>query len=158
MGASGDRGDFESACPALHLAAYQAAYRLLGDRAAAEDAAQEALARAFVRWSRVADHALPWVVRVATNLGIDEARRRVPRRGVLVDDVPVDGDVDRRLDLVRALARLPKRQREVVALRYLADLDDAAVARTLGISTGAVKQHAARGLAALRLDASMEVG
>jgi RNA polymerase sigma factor (sigma-70 family) len=49
-----------------------------------------------------------------------------------------------------ALARLPRRQREVVLLRYVGDVSETEVARTLGISNGAVKQHAARGLAALR--------
>ena len=55
-----------------------------------------------------------------------------------------------RVDLVRALRALPRRQREVVALRYLADRPEAEVADLLGCSAGAVKQHAHRGLAALR--------
>ena len=50
-----------------------------------------------------------------------------------------------------ALRRLPRRQREVVTLRYLADVPEAEVARLLGISAGSVKTHASRGLAALRL-------
>jgi RNA polymerase sigma factor (sigma-70 family) len=54
------------------------------------------------------------------------------------------------VDLVRALRALPRRQREVVALRYLADRPEAEVADLLGCSAGAVKQHAHRGLAALR--------
>ena len=48
------------------------------------------------------------------------------------------------------LRSLPRRQREAVALRYLADLPEAAVAAHLGCSVGAVKQHTHRGLAALR--------
>jgi RNA polymerase sigma factor (sigma-70 family) len=146
--------EFEDRCADLHRAAYQAGFRLLGDRAAAEDIAQEAVARCLVRWTRVADHAVPWVVRVATNLGIDEARRRQRHRQPVEQTAPLI-DLDRRQDLVRVLARLPRRQREVVALRYLADLDDSSVARALGLSLGSVKQHAARGLAALRRDPSM---
>ena len=48
------------------------------------------------------------------------------------------------------LATLPKRQREVVVLRYLADLSEAQTAAALGCAPGTVKTHAARGLEALR--------
>lgn len=54
------------------------------------------------------------------------------------------------VELVAALRSLPRRQREVVALRYLADLPEAEVAALLGCAPGTVKQHAHRGLAALR--------
>ena len=54
--------------------------------------------------------------------------------------------------LVAALGRLPRRQREVLTLRYYADLSEAQIADALGISAGAVKAHAHRGLAALRHD------
>jgi len=56
-----------------------------------------------------------------------------------------------RMELVTHLARLPRRQREVVVLRYLADLPEAAVAEALGCSVGTVKRHASRGLGSLRL-------
>jgi RNA polymerase sigma factor (sigma-70 family) len=49
-----------------------------------------------------------------------------------------------------ALAELPRRQREVIALRYYVDLSEAEIAETLGISRGAVKSHASRGAASLR--------
>ena len=49
-----------------------------------------------------------------------------------------------------ALQRLPRRQREVLALRYYLDLDEASIAAALGISRGAVKSHSSRGAAALR--------
>lgn len=52
--------------------------------------------------------------------------------------------------LIDALARLPQRQREVVVLRYWSDLSEAQVAELLGVSAGAVKSHAHRGLVALR--------
>ena len=54
--------------------------------------------------------------------------------------------------LVAALTRLPKRQREVVVLRYLADLPEQEVAEQLGTSVGSVKQHAHRATARLRRD------
>ena len=55
-----------------------------------------------------------------------------------------------RVDLNRALGTLPPRQREVVLLRYVADLPELEVARQLECSPGTVKTHASRGLAALR--------
>jgi RNA polymerase sigma-70 factor (sigma-E family) len=57
---------------------------------------------------------------------------------------------ERRQQVLDALQQLPRRQREVLALRYYLDLDEAAIAATLGISRGAVKSHASRGAAALR--------
>jgi RNA polymerase sigma factor (sigma-70 family) len=55
-----------------------------------------------------------------------------------------------RVTLAKQLAALPRRQRDVVALRYLADLTEAQVAALLGVSQGSVKRHAQRGLSALR--------
>ncbi len=52
--------------------------------------------------------------------------------------------------MIDALQPLPRRQREVLALRYYLDLSEREIAQTLGISAGAVKSHASRGAAALR--------
>ncbi len=52
--------------------------------------------------------------------------------------------------VIDAMARLPRRQREVLALRYYLDLSEREIAETLGISPGAVKSHASRGADALR--------
>ncbi len=57
---------------------------------------------------------------------------------------------ERRAAVLDALRALPDRQREVLALRYYLDLSEADIASTLGISRGAVKSHASRGVAALR--------
>jgi DNA-directed RNA polymerase specialized sigma24 family protein len=128
--------------------AYAVAYVVLGDRTESEDVAQETMARALVRWRRVADHAEPWVVRVAGNLAIDHARKRSRRRALPGTDVP--GPDGRYIDLQRALLGLSARQRDVVVMRYLADLPEVDVAATLKCSVGTVRTHAARGLAALR--------
>jgi RNA polymerase sigma factor (sigma-70 family) len=88
---------------------------------------------------------------VATNLSIDLARKgdriadHAPAEGAVDDD-----DVAIRLALVEALSRLPRRQREAVALRHLAGLSEQQVADALRVSTGSVKTHLHRGLAALR--------
>jgi RNA polymerase sigma-70 factor (sigma-E family) len=149
MGAA--RVVFDDAYPRLFARAYRAAYRLLGDQGEAEDVAQESLTRALVRWRKVSEYAEPWVVRVATNLAIDAIRRKARLSAEEVERaVLVDAHADERVDLVRALTALPRRQREVVVLRYLGDFAEDDVARTLGLSNGTVKSHASRGLLALR--------
>jgi RNA polymerase sigma-70 factor (sigma-E family) len=144
---------FEEAFDGLYARAYGVAFQLIGSRPEAEDIAQETLARAYVRWTSVRDYAGPWAVRVAGNLSIASWRRssRSARFLARADHTPTaDAPTADRVDLHRALSRLSKRQREVVVLRYLGDLAEAEVARVLGCSAGSVKQHASRGLAALR--------
>lgn len=134
----------------LHAVGYRAGYAVLGRRAEAEDCAQEAMARALVRWSRIEDHAAAWVARVSTNLALDRVRklgRIAPARRDERSDDPV---ADRRRDLVVALRALPKRQREAVVLRFLVDLSEHETARAMGCATGTVKSASARGLDRLR--------
>jgi DNA-directed RNA polymerase specialized sigma24 family protein len=121
--------------------------------------AQETLASTLVRWSRLKDRPEGWVTRVASNLAIDRYRRR--RRPVPAMTGPVglvDPFLGERGDLVVALRRLPRRQREAVVLRYLGDLSEAQVALEMGCSIGAVKSHGARGLHALRRQLSAPTG
>ncbi len=142
---------FDLAFEGLYRLAYRVAFRLLGDRGDAEDVAQEALARAALRWSRLEDRPEGWVTRVASNLAIDRIRRR--RRTLPPPNRPlglVDLHVGERGDLVNGLRRLPRRQREAVVLRYLADFSEADAAIVMHCSVGTVKSHCARGLAALR--------
>ena len=141
----------------LFVPAYDLAYRLLGTREDAQDAASEAMARALADWKRVSTlpHLRPWVLRVTSNVAIDMVRRRraTPdgdRVGGALASAATDGDTEERIVLNGVLARLPRRQLEVVILRYLADLSEEDVATSLGISPGSVKTHASRGLAALR--------
>ena len=139
---------FDDAAPELYAVAYRVAFRMLGNRHDAEEIAQEICARALMRWATVEPYAPAWAARTASNLVIDSHRRS--RRwlpGVPEVGMPADGE---RVDLVRALRSLPRRQRDVVVLRYLADLSEQDVADRLGCSLGSVKQHAHRGLAALR--------
>ena len=151
-----DTGGFEEAFPSLFVVAYHVTYRLLGSVAEAEDAAAEAVARALVSWPRVGglQYREAWVARVAGNVAIDEIRRRRRRRlppwpaGGQTSDKAEEAAL--RIALGAALASLSPRQREVIALRYLADLDDAQVSRVLGISVNSVKKHAMRGRTALR--------
>ena len=66
------------------------------------------------------------------------------------------GPDGQRVDLHRALDTLSRRQREVLVLRFLADLPEADVAKVLGCSVGSVKQHASRGLATLRTSMAVD--
>lgn len=132
----------------LFAAAYRTAYRVLGVRAEAEDVAQEACARACSRWGQVGGYGVPWTVRVAGNLAIDVVRAR--RRQSVVTGPPPDPRLEEHLDLQRALLALPRRQRQVVVCRFLADLSEAETARVLGMSLGTVKSTSSRGVVALR--------
>ena len=144
---------YDDAFDALARIAYRVAYRVLGDRDDALDIAQESMARAFERWRKVAPYTEPWVARVVTNLAIGQWRRRRRDHASLSDVAVVDIEPAtlERVDLVRLLEALPRRQREVLALRFLADLSEADVAAALGCSVGSVKRHSHRGLPTLRL-------
>ena len=142
---------FEAAFKELFIPAYRVARRILGDPAAAEDIAAEALSRAYADWARVSQ--LPyrdaWVLRVATNLALNATRRRrllFPGTEARSDDEAATT----RVALAGALHRLPARQREVGVLRHLAGLSESEVAVRLGVSLGTVKTHLRRGHEALR--------
>src|SRR3954452_5295791 len=121
-----DGATFESRVPVLAPLAHRVGFRILGDRQAAEDVTQEALARAYARWPKVVDFDEAWVTRVVTNLALGEVRRRgrVDRHGTPSGAAPIDAVVVQRAELVAVLRRLSRRQREVVAMRYLADLPE----------------------------------
>jgi RNA polymerase sigma-70 factor (sigma-E family) len=142
--------DYEERFADLAQLAYRVAFRLTGDRSTAEDTAQEALARAYVRWPRIRGYAEAWVVRVSTNLVIGRWRRRQPTLAPVPDSPGIDAQLDERLALVAALRTLPRRQREVLALRYLGDLSIEQTAAQLGCTESTVKAHAARALRAMR--------
>jgi RNA polymerase sigma-70 factor (ECF subfamily) len=129
---------------------------ITGSRAAAEDAVQEALARAWERSERGEQiESLPaWVTRVAMNLSKSRLRRmRVEaRHREIPDQEPSDSGgaaTDARIDVARALAVLPHRQREVTVLRYYLGLNVTEIAETLDLHEGTVKTSLFRARAAL---------
>jgi RNA polymerase sigma-70 factor (ECF subfamily) len=138
----------------------------VGDPDTARELVDEAFARAWASWRTVSRHPAPkaWVVRTALNTGISRWRRR--RREVAVPDPamisdlagrggsPGSGQIDPRI--MAALLRLPVRQREVVALRLILDLDTARTAEVLGIAPGTVMAHLGRAMAALRAGLQLE--
>jgi RNA polymerase sigma-70 factor (sigma-E family) len=141
--------------------------RLLGtavlltqDRALAEDLLQTALARAWFAWGRIDGDPEPYVRRILVNTYTSWWRRRwngetpsdaMPER----PGADAHGASDTRHDLRSALARLPRRQRAVVVLRFYEDLTEREVARLLGCSVGTVKSQASKALARLRVDEAL---
>ncbi len=131
-------------------AVFRAVYLLCGDRQLAEDATQEAFARALARWRRLHDQ--PWAAGWVTTTALNVARRqlRVAGPGVVAgpDAWRASAD-DERLDLHAAIRALPTRQQEAVALHYLLDLPVAQAAAAMGCDEGTVKSHLHRARAAL---------
>jgi RNA polymerase sigma factor (sigma-70 family) len=128
------------------------ARRLTGDEGRAEDIASEAFTRAYVYWGRLKDDSrrAGWVIRVATNLAIDAARRRSTPTRSTAAAAGADDEVVTRMALVQAMRMLSRRERQVLALRYLAGFTEAEVAVSLGVSVGSVKTYSTRGLTRLR--------
>ncbi|GAB2925387.1 SigE family RNA polymerase sigma factor [Streptomyces mayteni] len=143
------------------------AYLLTGSHHDAEDLVQAVLAKVYVKWDRVRRAADPdaYAWRMLINAHRDRARRLRLREWPLSllptaegfaggDDSgpdPADEIADRDA-LVRALRRLPPRQRAAVVLRYVEDRSETEAARLLGTRVGTVRSQAARGLAKLRED------
>jgi RNA polymerase sigma factor (sigma-70 family) len=133
---------------------------IVGDQDSAQELVAEAFARACASWRTVSGHPAPaaWVVRTALNLNISRWRRRrevpVPDPDILAGrpaaataaQDPVDPQI------MAALRRLPARQRQVIALRLILDLDTSGTAQVLGITPNTVMAHMARALATLRSD------
>jgi len=127
-----------------------------GDRSAAEDAVQEALARAVVAQRRGTIDSLPaWVRVVALNQLRNRwrSRSREQKATQLLRDtqVPsgVDDELERSMDLATALASLSRRQREAVALHYRLGLSVTEAAQAMRVSDGTVKTLLSRARAAL---------
>jgi DNA-directed RNA polymerase specialized sigma24 family protein len=133
----------------------------VGDLDTARDLVDEAFARAWASWRTVSGHPAPaaWVVRTALNANISRWRRRrrevsVPDPGTVADPPMAGGSAGTLIDprIMAALMRLPARQRQVVALRLILDLDTGRTAEVLGIAPGTVMAHLGRAIAALRED------
>jgi RNA polymerase sigma-70 factor (ECF subfamily) len=129
---------------------------MVGDRRLAEDLVAEGFARAWASWPKVSKHPAPraWVLRTALNVRVSWWRRRrreVPLVGVDRLSEPGSGEgIDP--SIVAALNRLSSRQREVIVLRVLLDLDTHSTATVLGIAPGTVTAHLSRAADALQRD------
>lgn len=128
---------------------------LTADDQVADDLVQEVLAKAYVRWGRIAraDYPDRYVRRMLVNARNSWWRRAVNREvsvPAVRDAAVADADHGDRDALWRLVRALPERQRAVLVLRFYEDLDDTEIADILGCSPVTVRTHAMRGLAALR--------
>ncbi|MEV6795203.1 SigE family RNA polymerase sigma factor [Streptomyces sp. NPDC051320] len=147
---------------------YRAHYRsllglaalLLDDTASCEDVVQEAFIRVHSARKRVRDpeKTLAYLRQTVVNLSRSALRRRILGLKLLSKPMPdmasaEEGAYDllERDALKKAMRNLQRRQREVLVLRYFADMTEAQVAEALGISLGSVKAYGSRGIAALRV-------
>ncbi|MFJ6085816.1 SigE family RNA polymerase sigma factor [Streptomyces sp. NPDC092369] len=147
---------------------YRAHYRsllglaalLLDDTASCEDVVQEAFIRVHSARKRVRDpeKTLAYLRQTVVNLSRSALRRRILGLKLLSKPMPdmasaEEGAYDQleRDSLIKAMKGLQRRQREVLVLRYFADMTEAQVADSLGISLGSVKAYGSRGIAALRI-------
>ena len=148
---------FEDFAAARLPALLRYAVVLSGDRDEGHDLVQEVLARALVKWERIAGLQQPYayVRRMVTNEFLSARRRRrvrtvplTPRHDSAAPAPPEAGPDDELWQLVR---QLPPRQRAVLVLRYYEELNDSEIADVLGCRAGTVRGYASRALAALRI-------
>jgi RNA polymerase sigma-70 factor (sigma-E family) len=142
------------------------AYLVTGDAGHAEDLVQETLLQIARRWPRVLSMESPqgYARKILVNSALDGSKRRSRHRAELEAQTSPDGNrrweseisggvfaqVDQRIEMIRALAELPPRQRAALVLRYFDDLSESEVASTLGCSIGTVKSTTSRALEKMR--------
>jgi RNA polymerase sigma factor (sigma-70 family) len=170
--ANGDAAAARALTLRLAPRAFAFAMRVLGDRAEAEDVAQDAMLRLWrvaPEWRQGEAKISTWLYRVVSNLCTDRLRKARPRG---LDDAPEVEDyaapvvarliaADRARALETALAALPDRQRQAVVLRHLEGLGNPEIAEVMDMSVEAVESLVARGkrnLAALLSGRREELG
>ena len=157
--------DADEAVTQLYTVHYRSLVRMaalmLRDPAVAEEIVQDAFVGMHGKWRRLRDpdKALAYLRQSVVNGARSALRRRgVAEKHLARQSLPGTAASAEygalvsleRDDVVAALRSLPERQRETLVLRYYSDLSEADIAGAMGISRGAVKSHASRGMAALR--------
>ena len=156
----GDRAAALALTSRLAPVVFAQAFRMLGDRAEAEDVTQESLLRlwkAAPGWDATRAKITTWLYRVTSNLCIDRLRKSNRNSG---DEVPEVADetpgIDRKLQataraqaLQHALQTLPDRQRQAMILRHIEDLSNPEISDIMEISVEAVESLVSRGKRAL---------
>jgi RNA polymerase sigma-70 factor (ECF subfamily) len=125
------------------------AYGVIRNRALTQDAVQETFARAARTIGKLNDPKRlgPWLVGIVRNVAVDMVRRRARELPIGEYDIASKGDPSREAmrneaakALRDALAALPEDQRDIIAMKYMAGMSYADIARVLGISPEAVSQ------------------
>ena len=154
--AQGDRAAAQVLTARLAPVVYSQAFRMLGDRAEAEDITQDSLLRlwhAAPDWQAGQAKVTTWLYRVTSNLCIDKMRKSKRQSSDAVPEMPDDGpDMERRLQdraraqaLRAALSDLPDRQKQAMVLRHLEGLSNPDVAQIMQISVEAAESLMSRG-------------
>jgi RNA polymerase sigma-70 factor (sigma-E family) len=156
------REEFRAYVAGRGAALLRTAVLMTGDRGLAEDLVQATLIRTYGAWGRIRRreavdaYARRVMVTTYVNWWHRKWRGELPTESLPEQPAPdAFGQVEDGLSLHDALARLPKRMRAVVVLRYYDDLPDVEIAAMLGCSTGTVRSQAARALAKLRSDGAL---
>lgn len=159
---AGDERAFASLVGALIEPALRLAYSMLNDRSEAEDATQEALASAWrkLHQLRPGMPVRPWLLAIVINRCRNVRRTRWFRLVRLADPPhanPALNPQSEHLDLERALATLPERDRRALFLHFYLDLPIDEVAITLGVSPSAAKARIYRACRRLRPELTEEI-
>jgi RNA polymerase sigma-70 factor (ECF subfamily) len=164
---AGDASAFGLLVQKHQQAAFRAAYVILHDAQAAEDIAQEGFLRAYreLHRFREEDPFRPWLLRIVTNLALNETRRRrrglailerfrsqPPRREAAAEAIAFVSEESR--EVWQAMDRLAPDDRLILYLRYFLELSEAEMARIIGKAQGTVKSRLHR--AGRRLRAVIE--
>jgi RNA polymerase sigma-70 factor, ECF subfamily len=153
--AASDSADFDAFYIATVRRVVLYLYAACGDRSEAQDIAQEAFARAWQHWSKVAGYDDPeaWVRTVAWRLMVNRWRglRRwfAARTRMGPPDEVVGSPSPDRVAILEALQRLPKPQRQAIVLHYLLDMPVHDIAASVGAPEGTVKARLSRARGAL---------
>lgn len=136
--------EFDEFFASTYPAIVRTAALVVGDWEVARELAQDAFVKALLHWKRVRtyDHPQAWVRTIAFRMAL-RAKAREPERGGLLEPAVFDATPD--LDVLRAIAQLPRMQRAAVALHYLDDLPVDDVAATLGCAPSTARVHLHRG-------------
>ncbi|MGH7623446.1 MAG: RNA polymerase sigma factor, partial [Gemmatimonadaceae bacterium] len=159
----GDSAAFGVLVERYQEVAFRAAYLIVRDAGIAEDVAQEAFVRAFrkIDGFRAGEPFRPWLLRIVTNVALNEVRARTRRRG-LFERAAVFADrempsavealeaQDEASLVLRAINELPTDDRLVLYLRYFLELPEQEIAQTIGKAPGTVKSRLHRASGRLR--------
>lgn len=140
--------DFERFYEAEARSVFSAVYSLCRDRVLAEDATQEAFARALERWDRLGSD--PWAGGWVATTALNVARRGLRRSRIHPPASDQQANPEEAVDLWERVRVLPRRQQEVVVLYYRLQMTVEEIARVLRIREGTVRTHLVRAREGLR--------
>ncbi len=160
---AGDREAFAALVTRYQEVAFRAAYLIVRDSAAAQDVAQEAFVRAYrsISGFRAGEPLRPWLLRIVTNLALNDVRARGRRAGLLArfgrfpgQEPPEPEGIalasEAQQLLWRAMNELPPDDRVVLYLRYFLELPEKEIAVAIGKAPGTVKSRLSRAGGRLR--------